>query len=99
MSSVSWHSSVTAEEMTFGEVEGDEIVFRGRASARSRVDTERRNLPPTVTPHRTYSDVRIDLHIEAEIDARLDHETDAHVAAELAGDGTSHPQSEANGSA
>jgi hypothetical protein len=95
VSSVSWHSSVTAEEMAFGEVEGDEIVFRGQASERSRADTERRNLPPAVTPHRTYSDVRIDLHIEAELEAELD----AEVAAELAGDDTPHPHSEPNGSA
>jgi hypothetical protein len=111
ISSVSWHSSVTAEEMTFGDVEGDEIVFCGQASARSRAFTERQNLPPAVTPHRTYSDVRIDLRIEAEIDpeiapairadvdAALDPEIDADVADEPAGDDTPHPQSRSNGSA
>ena len=68
MNSISFHSSVTADEMAFGEVAGDEIVFRGQASERSSAVTERRNLPPAVNEHHTYSDVRIDLHVEAEIE-------------------------------
>ena len=77
MSSVWFHSSVTAEEMSFGEVAGDGIVFRGQASERSSAVTERRNLPPAVTPHRTYTDVRVDLHVEAEIDDEAVRATEA----------------------
>ncbi len=65
MSWLSFRSSVAAEEMTFGEVDGDEIVFSGDASADSWSRTRRRNLPPAVSPHTTYRDVRIDLEIES----------------------------------
>jgi hypothetical protein len=61
---LSFRSSVAAEEMSFGEVEGDEIVFRGDAPEESWSGTRRRHLPPAVTPHSTYSDVRIDLVVE-----------------------------------
>ena len=64
MSWLSIRSSVAAEEMSFGEVEGDEIVFGGDAPERSWSGTRRRNLPPAVTPHTTYSDVRVDLVVE-----------------------------------
>ena len=64
MSWLSFRSSVTAEEMSFGEVEGDEIVFRGDGSERSWAGTRRRNLPSAVTPHTTYHDVRVDLVVE-----------------------------------
>jgi hypothetical protein len=61
---MSFRSSVAAEEMVFGEVEGDEIVFSGDSAEDSWSGTRRRNLPPAVTPHTTYRDVRIDLTIE-----------------------------------
>ncbi len=64
MSWLSFRSSVAAEEMSFGEVEGDEIVFRGDGAERSWSGTRRRNLPPAVTPHATYHDVRVDLVVE-----------------------------------
>ena len=64
MSWMSFRSSVAAEEMTFGEVEGDEITFSGDAAEDSWSGTRRRNLPPAVTPHTTYEDVRVDLAIE-----------------------------------
>jgi hypothetical protein len=67
MSWVSFRSSVAADEMAFGEVQGDEIVFRGDASEDSSSGTRRRNLPPAVTPHTTYRDVRIDLTVEGEL--------------------------------
>lgn len=50
--------------MSFGEVEGDEIVFSGDTAEDSWSGTRRRNLPPAVEPHTTYRDVRIDLAIE-----------------------------------
>jgi hypothetical protein len=53
--------------MSFGEVEGDEIVFSGDAAEDSWSGTRRQNLPPAVTPHTTYRDVRIDLAIEGEL--------------------------------
>jgi hypothetical protein len=64
MSWLSFRSTVAAEEMSFGEVEGDEIVFRGDARERSWSRTRRRNLPPAVDPHSTYSDIRVDLIVE-----------------------------------
>jgi hypothetical protein len=64
MSWLSFRSSVAAEEMSFGEVEGDEIVFRGDGAEQSWSGTRRRNLPPAVTPHTTYRDVRVDLIVE-----------------------------------
>ena len=64
MSWLSFRSAVATEEMSFGEVEGDEIVFRGDAPERSWSGTRRRNLPPAVAPQSTYSDVRIDLVVE-----------------------------------
>ena len=67
MSWLSFRSSVAAEEMSFGEVEGDEIVFRGDGAEQSRSGTRRRNLPPAVTPHTTYADVQVDLVIEGEL--------------------------------
>ncbi|NMO89818.1 hypothetical protein [Actinomycetospora sp. TBRC 11914] len=67
MSWVSFHSTVAAEEMAFGEVEGDEIVFRGDGAERSWSGTRRRNLPAAVTPHTTHHDVRIDLAVEGEL--------------------------------
>ena len=64
MSWLSFRSSVAAEEMSFGEVEGDEIVFRGDGAERSWSGTRRRNLPAAVSQHATYHDVRVDLVVE-----------------------------------
>jgi hypothetical protein len=64
---LSFRSSVAAEEISFGEVEGDEIVFRGDAPEQSWSGTRRRNLPPAVTPHSTYCDVQVDLTVEGEL--------------------------------
>jgi hypothetical protein len=64
---VSFRSEVAAEEMAFGEVEGDEIVFSGDASEDSTSGTRRRNLPSAVTPHTTYRDAQIELVIEGEL--------------------------------
>jgi hypothetical protein len=64
MNWVSFRSEVAAEEMTFGEVAGDEIVFRGDVAEDSWSATRRRNLPPAVTPHTTYHDVRIELAVD-----------------------------------
>lgn len=68
MSVVSFHSSVTAEEIRFGAVEGDRIEFHGDAAEGSRAVTERTNLPPAVTPHSSYRDIRVDLLVDAELD-------------------------------
>ena len=70
MSVVSFRSSVTAEEIHFGPVEGDRIAFHGDADERSRAVTERQNLPAAVTPHSSYRDVRVDLHVDAELDTQ-----------------------------
>jgi len=61
---LSFRSWVTAEEMTFGEVDGDEVVFSGDSAGDSWSGTRRQNLPPAVTSHTTYRDVRVDLTIE-----------------------------------
>jgi hypothetical protein len=68
VSVVSFHSSVTAEKIHFGAVEGDRIEFHGDAAEGSRAVTERTNLPPAVTPHSSYRDIRVDLVIDAELD-------------------------------
>lgn len=50
---------------------GGHVTFHGNVGDGSWSGTDRRNLPPAVSPHSTYREVRVTLRIKAEIDEPL----------------------------
>jgi hypothetical protein len=68
-------TSARARELRFGIVPETKVWFEGEPGVRSRLDTERENLPDEVEPGVTYRDVKVGWRARARIVHPTDPET------------------------